>query len=51
MGSDQADDGVIRRALAEAGYAADGAQLRAGFRCWRWVAVLSVGEPHRLLRR
>ena len=41
MGSDQADEGVIRRALAKAGYAADGAPLRPEFRSWRWVAVLS----------
>ena len=40
MGSDQADEGVIQRALAEAGYAADGAPLRPEFRRWRWVAAL-----------
>ena len=44
MGSDRAHEGVIRRALAEAGYVADGAPLRLGFRCWRWLALLPEGR-------
>ena len=44
-GGDRADEGVIRRALAEAGYAADGgAPLRPGFRSWRWLALLPGGR-------
>jgi aminoglycoside phosphotransferase (APT) family kinase protein len=40
MGGDRADEGAVRRALAEAGYAAGGAPLRPGFRSWRWLALL-----------
>src|SRR3954468_16402030 len=41
MGGDQAGEGLFSRALAVAGYAADGASLRPEFRGWRWVAILS----------
>lgn len=40
MGSDRADEGAVRRALAEAGYVAGSAPLRPGFRRWRWLARL-----------
>jgi aminoglycoside phosphotransferase (APT) family kinase protein len=44
MGGDRADEGAVRRALAETGYAADGAPLRPGFRGWRWLALLPGGR-------
>ena len=44
MGGDRADEGAVRRALAEAGYVADGAPLRPGFRSWRWLALLPGGR-------
>ena len=44
MGSDRGDEGVIRRALADAGYVADSAPLLPGFRSWRWLAHLPEGR-------
>ena len=40
MGGDRVDEGVMRDALAAAGYVADSAPLRPEFRRWRWVAPL-----------
>ncbi len=44
MGGDRADEGVIRRALAEAGYVMGSVPLRPGFRCWRWLALVPGGR-------
>ena len=40
MGGDRTEEGVLRDALAEAGYVADGTPLRLEFRRWRWIAPL-----------
>lgn len=45
MSSEQADEGALRRALAQAGYAMnDAPQHRPEFRRWRWLAPLPGGR-------
>jgi aminoglycoside phosphotransferase (APT) family kinase protein len=44
MSSNWADEGAIRRALAQARYVVDGTLSQPEFRRWRWIALLPNGR-------